>query len=139
MKNYFVYNNQVYYHGTVVKINPNYKNVFGYRPYLIFNAIKDNNYHHFHAIGKSYECYIMHEQDIYKFIESIAKPVVMNPKYNEYQMQDSDIDGICIATFFYIFAITFILFTKGIVLKVVVIALVTSVYNSWKYGKKNGK
>lgn len=137
-KNSFIFNGKVYYIGTIIKINEDYKKYFGFNSRLKFSGyIIQENACCFTSLYNALDVYKISNKDIMKYTEGIVEEVVMDtsvttidPKY---------IDGIVSAWIWYIIAMFFSLAFKNIFDTLLVWTVSTLIFFNWRNKKIRGE
>jgi hypothetical protein len=139
-KNYFHFNGNQYYTGTVVAIKEEAKQHVGFCSMLKFVDYNiENDLCNFVSLYDTWHSYTLTDEQLKLYIEYVAKAYVATTRYEQtHKVEPKYIDGIVSAWIWYILIMIFALFLKGIENVIGLWSLASIVFWSWRCNKMNG-
>ena len=133
----FIFNDKIYYVGTIVKINETYQKYIGFNSVLKFIGYNvDTKVYLFSSLLNNWDIYDLSYEQIELYVDEILKEAKnclektnCNPEY---------IDGILSAWIWYILFMFFALFLNGIFNVLAVWCVATFIFFSWRNNKIKG-
>ena len=133
----FIFNNHIYYVGTIVEINEEWKQNFRFNSTLKFTGYDVNDCSYcFTTLQDNWKIYKLSEAQIQMCVKSVLLDGVMEPK-NE-KIDPKYIDGIVSAWIWYILIMFFALFLKGAENVIGIWIIATFLFFGWRHNKIKG-
>lgn len=140
MSKHFNFNGKMYGTGTVVLINENYRKDFGFYSRLVFDRYdEEKGLYFFTSLSRHWDMFGMNDFQIEECIETIVKPYGVIVQIDPTPVVDPDnIEGIVSAWIWYIIIMCLGFFLKDIIDQIIVWALASIIFFSWRHKKMNG-
>ena len=133
----FIFNNRTYYVGTIVEINEECKHKFRFNSILKFSWYNEKeNMYCFTTLQDNWDIYKLSNEQINTCIKCVLNDDLVERKNDEIEPQY--IDGIVSAWIWYILIMIFAFFLQGTTNIIVVWAVTTFIFVSWRNKKIKG-
>lgn len=140
MKNYFVFEGENYFTGTVVQIYAEHKDKFKFYSNIIFEEYdEENDLCTFKSLYSSWDRFYIPYNKLGEYIEKIVEPYYLIPDVNGHKIKEDCVEGIISAWIWYILIMIFGLFLKGTITMVGIWIIASVVFFTWRYNKMNGE
>lgn len=133
----FIFNGNIYYPGTIVKIKEECRQFVGFSSMLKFTGyIVDERVYCFSSLYDTWNVYKMSSKQISEYIKSISSKG--EARHNEKKVNPEYIEGIVSAWIWYILAMFFFMFAKELGNVITGWCFATFIFFRWRHKKIKG-